>query len=130
MTHSLQAERLNITFVNPKSGIGLLTREETKKVKDDQDKNKELLKIPRRYVIIFKMCFYIYEVILPFNGLFRRPKWTAETTAEELQSNEKEEFLAWRRNLAIFQEESGLLLTPYEKNLDFWRQLWRVVEKR
>lgn len=51
-------------------------------------------------------------------------------TAEELQSKEKEEFLIWRRNLAIFQEESGLLLTPYEKNLDFWRQLWRVVERR
>ncbi|XP_065218737.1 large subunit GTPase 1 homolog [Planococcus citri] len=99
------AEKLNITFVNPKSGVGLLTSEETRKVKDDQNKNKELLKIPRR------------------------PKWDENTTAEELQNKEKEEFLAWRRNLALFQEESGLLLTPYEKNLDFWRQLWRVVER-
>lgn len=23
----------------------------------------------------------------------------------------------------------GFLLTPYEKNLEFWRQLWRVVER-
>merc|ERR1712096_18965 len=23
----------------------------------------------------------------------------------------------------------GVELTPYEKNLDFWRQLWRVVER-
>lgn len=35
----------------------------------------------------------------------------------------------WRRTLAELQEEKGLVLTPYEKNLDFWRQLWRVVER-
>merc|ERR1719408_326642 len=23
----------------------------------------------------------------------------------------------------------GLVMTPYEKNLDFWRQLWRCVER-
>lgn len=22
-----------------------------------------------------------------------------------------------------------MLFTPYEKNLDFWRQLWRVIER-
>jgi len=27
------------------------------------------------------------------------------------------------------QEEKELLTTPYEKNLDFWRQLWRVIER-
>lgn len=31
--------------------------------------------------------------------------------------------------MAELQEEHGLILTPYEKNLDFWRQLWRVVER-
>lgn len=65
-----------------------------------------------------------------FRFHFRRPKWNEDTTAEELQTKEKEEFLAWRRDLALFQEDTGLLLTPYEKNLDFWRQLWRVVERR
>lgn len=35
----------------------------------------------------------------------------------------------WRRTLAELQEEKKLVLTPYEKNLDFWRQLWRVVER-
>lgn len=44
-----QAEKLNIKFVNPRSNVGLLTREETKKAKEQQDKHKELLKIPRRY---------------------------------------------------------------------------------
>lgn len=31
--------------------------------------------------------------------------------------------------MSILQEEEGLLLTPYEKNLEFWRQLWRVIER-
>lgn len=59
-----------------------------------------------------------------------RPKWDEKTTAEELQANERQEFLNWRRELNLFQEESNLIITPYEKNLDFWRQLWRVVERR
>lgn len=28
------------------------------------------------------------------------------------------------------QEMDDLTLTPFEKNLEFWRQLWRVIEKR
>lgn len=59
----------------------------------------------------------------------RRPKWDSATTAYELQAKEKEEFLEWRRSLSILQEAEGLMLTPYEKNLEFWRQLWRVVER-
>lgn len=59
----------------------------------------------------------------------RRPKWDENTSAEDLQSAENAEFLEWRRSLAMLQENDGLLLTPYEKNLEFWRQLWRVVER-
>lgn len=59
----------------------------------------------------------------------RRPIWTDTTTAEELQKLENESFLEWRRNLAKLQEDENLLLTPYEKNLEFWRQLWRVIER-
>jgi large subunit GTPase 1 len=43
-----QAEKLNITFVNPKSGIGLLSDKDKEKVKETQDKNRQLLGIPRR----------------------------------------------------------------------------------
>ncbi|XP_033329259.2 nucleostemin 3 [Megalopta genalis] len=100
-----QAEKLNIKFVNPKSGIGLLSKDEKEKVLDLQKKNEGLLKIPRR------------------------PKWDATTTAQELQAKEKEHFLEWRRTLSLLQEAEGLILTPYEKNLEFWRQLWRVVER-
>jgi len=61
--------------------------------------------------------------------LINRPAWDNNTTAEELESKERQNFLEWRRKLAELQEEQGLVLTPYEKNLGFWRQLWRVVER-
>ncbi|KNE72692.1 hypothetical protein AMAG_16450 [Allomyces macrogynus ATCC 38327] len=57
----------------------------------------------------------------------RRPPWDETTTAEQLQLAERESFLAWRRGLAALQEEEGLLLTPFERNLEVWRQLWRTL---
>lgn len=27
------------------------------------------------------------------------------------------------------QDIEGIILTPFERNLDFWRQLWRVIER-
>ena len=59
-----------------------------------------------------------------------RPPWDADTTAEQLELLERESFLAWRRSLVQLQEDERLTLTPFERNLEFWRQLWRVVEKR
>lgn len=59
----------------------------------------------------------------------RRPKWTTETTAGDLHLLENQSFLEWRRGLALLQEDDGILLTPYERNIEFWRQLWRVVER-
>lgn len=32
-------------------------------------------------------------------------------------------------NTFRLQEEDKLLLTPFEKNLEVWRQLWRVLER-
>lgn len=100
-----QAEKLNIAFVNPKSTIGILSPSERAEVERKHIDKKNLLKIPRR------------------------PKWSAEMSAQDLQTKENLSFLEWRRGLAMLQEEDGLLLTPYEKNLEFWRQLWRVVER-
>ena len=59
----------------------------------------------------------------------RRPPWTKKMTPEILDSNEREAFLQWRRRLAAAEEEENLVLTPFEKNLDVWRQLWRVLER-
>lgn len=100
-----QAEKLNITFVNPKSTVGLLTTAERAAAEQKHIDNKSLLKIPRR------------------------PKWTPSMSADELHLQENQSFLDWRRGLSLLQEDEGLLMTPYEKNLEFWRQLWRVVER-
>jgi len=51
-------------------------------------------------------------------------------SAEELQSLERQDFLEWRRSLAELQDVENITITPFEKNLDFWRQLWRVIERR
>lgn len=100
-----QAEKLNIAFVNPKSNIGILSNAERQIAEKKHIDKKELLKIPRR------------------------PKWTSSMSAEDLHFQENQSFLEWRRGLALLQEDEGILMTPYEKNLEFWRQLWRVVER-
>lgn len=100
-----QAEKLNIQFVNPKANVGLLSVAELAVAKKKMLDNKQFLRIPRR------------------------PKWNKNTTPEELNAMENAAFLEWRRDLAQWQENEAILMTPYEKNLEFWRQLWRVVEK-
>lgn len=50
-------------------------------------------------------------------------------TAEQVDAQERAAFLSWRRDLAAVEEEEELILTPFEKNLEMWRQLWRVLER-
>lgn len=59
----------------------------------------------------------------------RRPPWDAHTTPAQLERREKDSFLEWRRGLAELQDGIGLVLTPFERNIEVWRQLWRVVER-
>ncbi|KAE8149185.1 hypothetical protein BDV25DRAFT_156853 [Aspergillus avenaceus] len=59
----------------------------------------------------------------------RRPKWDQSTTRQQLELMEREGFLEWRRGLAELQENQDLLMTPFERNLEVWRQLWRVIER-
>lgn len=59
----------------------------------------------------------------------RRPHWDSTTTPERLDQLERGAFLDWRRGLADLQENQDLLMTPFERNLEVWRQLWRVVER-
>uniref|UniRef100_A0A0N4VTY3 60S ribosomal protein L27 n=2 Tax=Haemonchus TaxID=6288 RepID=A0A0N4VTY3_HAEPC len=59
----------------------------------------------------------------------RRPPRTLYNTAEELTQLENESFLKWRSDLAELQEKDGLTLTPFERNPEMWRELWRVVER-
>jgi large subunit GTPase 1 len=65
----------------------------------------------------------------------RRPKWDKNTTPEELDQNERESFLNWRRSIAMQEEKiaqsksSRITVTPFERNIEVWRQLWRVLER-
>jgi large subunit GTPase 1 len=58
-----------------------------------------------------------------------RPPWNKTMSAEKVDRNERESFFEWRRGLAQLEEKYDACMTPFEKNLEFWRQLWRVVEK-
>jgi len=60
----------------------------------------------------------------------RRPEWKKEMTGKEINSNEQQAFLEWRRDIAQIEEDNvKLAITPFEKNLEVWRQLWRVIER-
>lgn len=59
----------------------------------------------------------------------RRPHWDKHTTPGELDDAERLSLLEWRRGLAELQESNDLLMTPFERNLEVWRQLWRVIER-
>jgi large subunit GTPase 1 len=50
-------------------------------------------------------------------------------TPVQLDRQEKEAFLDWRRGLADLSDKEGFLLTPFERNIEVWRQLWRVLER-
>lgn len=59
----------------------------------------------------------------------RRPQWDSMTTPEQLDRMERDSLLEWRRGLAELQQNNDLLMTPFERNLEVWRQLWRVIER-
>lgn len=58
-----------------------------------------------------------------------RPPWQVGNTADDLLSAEGAAFLEWRRNLSKLEQTENVVMTPYERNLDFWRQLWRCIER-
>merc|ERR550517_2171757 len=59
----------------------------------------------------------------------RRPDWHVHMEMEELQASEHRAFLEWRRGLENTAQASDFAMTPYEKNIEVWRQLWRVIER-
>lgn len=59
----------------------------------------------------------------------RRPAWNKSTTPQELDQLERASLLDWRRGLAELQDTEDLLMTPFERNIEVWRQLWRVIER-
>ncbi|KAG1908294.1 uncharacterized protein F5891DRAFT_8269 [Suillus fuscotomentosus] len=103
------AERRNVKIIQSPAGSThnphLLTDQEEESTLKKHQLNKERLRVPRR------------------------PPWTKAITTLQLDRQEKDAFLEWRRGLAQLQEEDKFLLTPFERNLEVWRQLWRVLER-
>jgi len=59
----------------------------------------------------------------------RKPDWKGKTP-EQQKKDENVSFVNWRRELASLEEYyKEIVLTPFEKNLDVWKQLWHVIEK-
>ncbi|KAI5480703.1 ribosome biogenesis large subunit GTPase 1 [Pseudohyphozyma bogoriensis] len=105
------AERQNIKVVADPSLTAqthnpyLLTPQQEREMRDKHNENRMRLQVPRR------------------------PAWTRQTTRVELERSERDSFLEWRRGLADLQDNQSLLLTPFERNLEVWRQLWRTLER-
>ncbi|XP_030366676.1 guanine nucleotide-binding protein-like 1 isoform X3 [Strigops habroptila] len=62
----------------------------------------------------------------------RRPPWSFAMSPEELRAREEAAFGAFLRALQENQhpegEDDGGDVAPFERNLETWRQLWRVLE--
>ncbi|PVG02375.1 putative LSG1-large-subunit GTPase [Serendipita vermifera] len=106
------AEKQNIRIIqSPSTGTSsahnpfLLSAQDEKKTLQKHSENKSRLRVPRR------------------------PPWTKDMTPVQLDRQERDSFLDWRRGLADLSEKEGLLLTPFERNIEVWRQLWRVLER-
>ena len=56
-----------------------------------------------------------------------KPDWRESENPEEYHRLETETFLRWKRQLNKLQNKYPNL-PPFEKNLEFWRQLWKIVE--
>lgn len=66
---------------------------------------------------------------IKFLKIPKRPDWHNKTI-EQQQLDENNNFITWRKELKKVEENfPGAVITPYEKNLEVWKQLWRVVEK-
>ncbi|KAI0361378.1 P-loop containing nucleoside triphosphate hydrolase protein [Trametes cingulata] len=103
------AERRNVKIISVAASAQqnpyLLSEEEERSTLQKQSENKQRLRVPRR------------------------PPWTKSMTPAQLDRQEKDAFLEWRRGLAELQERDKFLLTPFERNIEVWRQLWRVLER-
>lgn len=97
--------QMKIIKVDTSKNPYLLTKEQEKKIREIQQEHENKLTVPRR------------------------PKWEVSMTKFQIDRQEKDAFLGWRRSLALLQENNDLLLTPFERNIEVWRQLWRVVER-
>ena len=130
LVHIAPLERRNVKIIQSSANAfrnpHLLSEEEEKSTLRKHSENKQRLRVPRR------------------------PPWTKSISRAQLERQEKDAFLQWRGGLAEYvrlwyhtcyvchlpdggfrrlQDRDKFLLTPFERNLEVWRQLWRVIER-
>ena len=54
-----------------------------------------------------------------------RPPWTPSMSKQEVEEQEERYFSEWAAKIHALE---GVEVTPFELNLEVWRQLWRVCE--
>lgn len=117
-----QAEMANREFVSEREQF-LVLDEAGSEVRPESDARVTWEDQPRK-----KNDFVFKELAVP-----RRPTWDESTTAAELDQKERDYFVDWRRAIAAREEQllesDNVRVTPFEKNLEVWRQLWRVMER-
>ncbi|KAI6653962.1 Large subunit GTPase 1-like [Oopsacas minuta] len=58
----------------------------------------------------------------------RRVYYDINLSIEELSRKESYDFLLWKDTITEFEKNHRIVI-PFEKNLEVWKQLWRVIEK-
>ena len=67
---------------------------------------------------------------IQFLSIPKKPKYKKGMKKDEYIKLEKESFLAWRKALAEEEMKNiNRTITPYEKNIEVWKQLWMTVDK-
>merc|ERR1711939_1031060 len=108
---SFEAEKQNVKVISSPSASAaqhnpfLLTAEEERELREKHIHNQQRLRVPRR------------------------PAWDKDMKVAELERRERDSFLDWRRGLAELSDKQSLLMTPFERNIEVWRQLWWVIER-
>ncbi|GMF25321.1 unnamed protein product [Phytophthora lilii] len=76
---------------------------------------------------------YAYGIQDPANQprILTKPKWSRDMTPEELNEVDDQAFKEWVEYLEqeVANREDNAQLNLYERNLEVWRQLWRVIER-
>ncbi|KAH7106761.1 P-loop containing nucleoside triphosphate hydrolase protein [Auriculariales sp. MPI-PUGE-AT-0066] len=106
------AEKQNVTIVQApgvRSAVHnqfLLSEEEEQSALRKHEQHKSALRVPRR------------------------PPWKKSMTAQQLDRQERDAFLDWRRNLAQVQERDDLVFTPFERNIERSHLIVQIVDAR
>ena len=74
--------------------------------------------------------FNINQQEIQFLSIPKKPHYKKGMKKEEYLKLEKESFLSWRKNLAEEEMKNiNRTISPYEKNIEVWKQLWMTVDK-